>query len=100
MEPFCVHVWFVEKMLIIVTQLHKVSTAQHEGIYKCDALRDLVPFVKFKKREKNPWRSVNFSKVAGLRLHGCLLVYLTRSKPTVNNYHYNNYYNNVKTKLK
>ena len=23
----------------------------------CDALRDLVPFVQFKKREKHPWRS-------------------------------------------
>ena len=31
----------------------------------CDTLRDLVPFVQFKKREKHPWRSVNFSKVAG-----------------------------------
>ena len=31
----------------------------------CDALRDLVPFVQFKEREKHPWRSVNFSKVAG-----------------------------------
>ena len=31
----------------------------------CDALRDLVPFVQFKKREKHTWRSVNFSKVAG-----------------------------------
>ena len=30
-----------------------------------DALRDLVPFVQFKKREKHPWRSVTFSKVAG-----------------------------------
>ena len=29
---------------------------------KCDALRDLVPFVQFKKREKRPWRSVNFSE--------------------------------------
>ena len=27
----------------------------------CDALRDLVLFVQFKKREKHPWRSVNFS---------------------------------------
>ena len=24
--------------------------------------RDLLPFVQFKKREKHPWRSVNFSK--------------------------------------
>ena len=29
------------------------------------ALRDLVPFVQFKKREKHPWRGVNFSKIAG-----------------------------------
>ena len=27
---------------------------------KCGALRDLVPFVQFKKREKHPWRSVFF----------------------------------------
>ena len=27
----------------------------------CGALGDLVLFVKFKKREKHPWRSVNFS---------------------------------------
>ena len=33
-------------------------------VAKCDALRDLVAFVQFKKREKHPWRSVNFSKVA------------------------------------
>ena len=26
----------------------------------CGALHDLVPFVKFKKREKHSWRSVNF----------------------------------------
>ena len=32
---------------------------------KCDALRDLVPFVQSKKREKHPWKSVTFSKVAG-----------------------------------
>ena len=31
----------------------------------CDALRDLVPCAQFKKREKHPWRSVDFSKVAG-----------------------------------
>ena len=32
---------------------------------KCDALRNLVPFVQFKKREKHPWRSITFSKVVG-----------------------------------
>ena len=30
--------------------------------HKYGALRDLVPFVQFKKREKHPWSSVNFSK--------------------------------------
>ena len=34
----------------------------------CGALRGLVPFVQIKKREKHPWRSVNFSKVAGCSL--------------------------------
>ena len=33
----------------------------------CDAKRDLVPFVQFKKHEKHPWRSVNFSKAADFR---------------------------------
>ena len=32
-----------------------------EDLLICGALRDLVLFVKFKKREKHPWRSVNFS---------------------------------------
>ena len=27
-----------------------------------DVLRDLVPFIQFKKREKHPWRIVTFSK--------------------------------------
>ena len=31
----------------------------------CDALRDLVPFVQFKKRKKDSGRSVIFSKVTG-----------------------------------
>ena len=35
-------------------------------LYICSALRNLVPFVQFKKREKHPRRSVNFNKVAGL----------------------------------
>ena len=30
-----------------------------------DALRDLEPFVQFRKRQNHPWRSVTFSKVAG-----------------------------------
>ena len=31
----------------------------------CDGLRNLVTFVQFKNREKHPWSSVTFSKVAG-----------------------------------
>ena len=38
----------------------------HKNI--CDALRDLVPFVQFKKREKLPWMDVAFSKIAVLRM--------------------------------
>ena len=29
----------------------------------CDALREFVPFVQIKKREKHPWRSVTFKKI-------------------------------------
>ena len=29
----------------------------------CDVLRDLVPFVQFRKLEKHPWRSVTFSNL-------------------------------------
>ena len=45
------------------------KVARHNGnlnnIAISDALRDLVAYVQFKKREKDPWRSVTFSKVAG-----------------------------------
>ena len=34
----------------------------------CDALRDLVPLVQFKKRENHPWRSATFSKVADFKI--------------------------------
>ena len=33
----------------------------------CDALRNFLPFAQFKKREQHPWRSVTFTKVAGLQ---------------------------------
>ena len=51
----------------------------------CGTLRDFVPFALFKKRENHPWRSVNFSKVAGCKpvtllkltfLHGCFSRFL------------------------
>ena len=38
------------------------SPTYFETIFICGALRNLAPFVQFKKREKFPWRSVNFSK--------------------------------------
>ena len=41
---------------------HKILSYLFKSL--CDALRDLVPFIQFKKREKHPWRSVTFSKVA------------------------------------
>ena len=53
-------------------------------------MRDLVPFVQFRKREKQPWRSVTFSsKVAGEKpatlitvLHGCFLRFLNCTNGT------------------
>ena len=36
------------------------SDGDDDAVYKCGALRDLVPFVQFKKREKHPWRSMFF----------------------------------------
>ena len=38
-----------------------------------DVLCDLVPFVKFKIREKQPWRSVTLLKVT--LLHGCFFTF-------------------------
>ena len=35
---------------------------------QCDALRNLVPFVQFKKGKKHLWRIVTFSDVAGFSL--------------------------------
>ena len=37
-------------------------------LIKCDALRGLLEFVQFKKREKHPWRSVlNYTNATKLR---------------------------------
>ena len=51
--------------------------------YKCDVLSDLVPLVQFKKREKHPWRSVDFSNVAGFYPATFLKVILVRGKVTL-----------------
>ena len=42
---------------------NKLRTSTRKRL--CDALRDLVSFIQFEKREKSPWRNVTFSKVAG-----------------------------------
>ena len=49
----------------------------------CDALRDLVPFVQFTKREKHPWTSVTCGKVAGFSLlHGCFSLFVNCTNGT------------------
>ena len=51
-------------LLITITAVNmKDRGVNMKTIY--DALHDLVPSVQFKKREKHPWKSVTFSKVAG-----------------------------------
>ena len=45
-----------------------------------DVLRDLVPFVQFKKREKHPCRSVTLLKVT--LLHGCFSRFLNCTNGT------------------
>ena len=52
---------------------------------KWDALRNFVLFVQVKKREKHPWNSVTFCKVAGLKvtlLHGCFSLFKNRTNDT------------------
>ena len=47
-------------------------------MYVCDALHDLLPFVQFKKREKQPWRSVTLVKLhVCSKLHGAFHVFYT-----------------------
>ena len=54
----------------IYDQTHKDFTfmIQRGKSNQQDVLRDLVPFVQFKKLEKHPWKSVTFSKVTGFSL--------------------------------
>ena len=58
-------VWKTEEYLPPVDFSTITNVHEQIPIWICDALLDLVPFVQFKRREKHPWRSVNFSKVAG-----------------------------------
>ena len=52
-------------MSICCFQREPFSYAQRIISLDSDVLRDLAPFVQYKKREKHPCRSVTFSKVAG-----------------------------------
>ena len=54
------------KGLIAVDRKKFVKFKTFDWVDVCDAWGDLVAFVQFKRREKHPWRSVTFSKVAGL----------------------------------
>ena len=57
---------------------HKTRSQKVLSSIICGALRDSVPFVQFKKREKHSWRSVNFSKVAGFtKINTPLWVFFT-----------------------
>ena len=48
----------------------------------CDALGNLVPFVRFKKHEKKTWRSVTFSKNAGCKPANLLKITLLHGSVT------------------
>ena len=49
---------------LIILSNYDLLFNTHIFVCICDALRNLVPFIQFKKREKHPWKSVTFSKVA------------------------------------
>ena len=76
-------------------RLSQVTLGLHNDIgplkYICDVLCNLVPFVLFKKRGKQPWWSVTFSKVSGFQpatllkvklLHGCFSRFLHSTNGT------------------
>ena len=73
--------WDAFKPSNIIWQLSwwKEIPKKSNGIFKhmCDALRDLVPFKQFKGYEKQPWKSVAFSRreptilIKVSLLHGC-----------------------------
>ena len=56
--------WFNRLLCLTITLILEQNTLA----VVCGALRDLVVFAQFKKREKHPWNSVNFTKVAGFSL--------------------------------
>ena len=57
---------FIVNLILNIVLVSIVSIGSMHAVFSqiCDALSDLVPYVQFKKREKNPWRKFTFSKVA------------------------------------
>ena len=70
---FGYHVVLFSTSLALISFLNGLILSQLH--FMRDALRDLVPFMQFKKREKHPWRSVSFSNVAGNLPANCLSVF-------------------------
>ena len=51
----------IEMGIVLWNGLKRFNAVSKVDFPKWDALRDLLPFVQFKKCEKHPWRS-NFTK--------------------------------------
>ena len=81
----------VEKNVLDWQKISFPTIKQNAAIYsllifiKWDDLCDLLPFLKFKNVQKDPWRSHTFTKVAGSQLatllkvsllHGCFSRFL------------------------
>ena len=73
------------KAFILVWLKNRKQNHENFKYHICGGLRDLVPFVHFKKSEKHPCRSVTFSKVARFSLtlkitlsHGAFSCFLHR----------------------
>ena len=66
---------FIRSILLCYTTQFSSKNVTSSGT-SSDDLRDLVPFAQFQKREKHPWRSVNFSKVANSKSNTPLWVFL------------------------
>ena len=57
--------FYIVELCFIVPDYCKMWHLTERRLFSeiCGALRDLVPYAKFKKRENHPWRSVTFSKL-------------------------------------
>ena len=72
MKRFYINLMLGLFVILYIKDSHNLSPME-ENKWNCskylssiwDALRDLVPFVQFRKREKHPWKNVTFSKIAG-----------------------------------